>query len=120
MTTVTSPTAELAPNLQVEFRRKAQALQMLPGVAVQALEIARDPECTIREFVAVVERDAKLAAEGLRRAGKTITRSGFVTAMDELRGYNLGGVTASFGHGAASASKFVELTLIGSQGRLIK
>lgn len=64
--------------------------------------------------------NAKLAAEGLRRAGKTITRASFVAAMDELRGYNLGGITASFGQGATSASKFVELTLIGSQGRLIK
>lgn len=64
--------------------------------------------------------NAKLVAEGLRRAGKTITRSSFVAAMDEMRGYNLGGITASFGQGGVSASKFVELTLIGTQGRLIK
>lgn len=64
--------------------------------------------------------DAKLVAEGLRRAGKSLTRASFVAAMDELRAYNLGGVTATFGQGGASGSKFVELTLIGSQGRLIK
>lgn len=64
--------------------------------------------------------NAKLVAEGLRRAGKSITRSSFAAAMDELRGYNLGGVTATFGQGGVSASKFVELTLIGTQGRLIK
>jgi HD-like signal output (HDOD) protein len=76
MTTATSPTTELAPNLQVEFRRKAQALQMLPGVAVQALEIARDPECTIREFVAVVERDAKLAADILAMSNSVMFSAG--------------------------------------------
>ncbi|MDT8989307.1 ABC transporter substrate-binding protein [Curvibacter sp. APW13] len=64
--------------------------------------------------------NAKLAAEGLRRAGKNLSRSSFVAAMEEMRGLNLGGVTVSFGQGAASGSKFVELTLIGSQGRLIK
>lgn len=64
--------------------------------------------------------NAKLMAEGLRRAGKSLTRSSFVAALDELRGYNLGGVSASFGQGATSASKFVELTMIGTQGRLIK
>lgn len=64
--------------------------------------------------------NAKLVAEGLRRAGKSITRASFVAAMDELRAYNLGGITATFGQGATSGSKFVELTLIGSQGRLIK
>lgn len=64
--------------------------------------------------------NAKLAAEGLRRAGKSITRSGFVSALDDMRGFNLGGVVASFGQGGTSGSKFVELTMIGSQGRLIK
>lgn len=64
--------------------------------------------------------NAKLAAEGLRRAGKSITRSSFSAALDDMRGYNLGGITTTFGQGGVSGSKFVELTLIGSQGRLIK
>ena len=49
---------------------------MLPGVAVQALEIARDPECTIREFVAVVERDAKLAADILAMSNSVMFSAG--------------------------------------------
>lgn len=76
MSTATLPTSELDPKLQAEFRRKAQALQMLPGVAVQALEIARDPECTIREFVAVVERDAKLAADILAMSNSVMFSAG--------------------------------------------
>ena len=70
------PTTELDPKLQAEFRQKAQALQMLPGVAVQALEIARDPECTIRDFVAVVERDAKLAADILAMSNSVMFSAG--------------------------------------------
>lgn len=64
--------------------------------------------------------NAKLVAEGLRRAGKSITRSNVVSALEDMRAYNLGGITATFGQGAASASKFVELTMIGTQGRLIR
>lgn len=70
------PTTELDPKLQAEFRQKAQALQMLPGVAVQALEIARDPECTIPDFVAVVERDAKLAADILAMSNSVMFSAG--------------------------------------------
>jgi len=64
--------------------------------------------------------DAKVAAEGLRRTGRTPTRAGLVSAMDGMRHYNLGGMEVSFGNGAASGSKFVELTLINAQGKLIK
>lgn len=64
--------------------------------------------------------DAKVTAEGLRRAGRTPTRAGLVSAMDAMRNYNLGGMEVSFGKGAASGSKFVELTLINAQGKLIK
>ena len=64
--------------------------------------------------------NAKVAAEGLRRAGRTPTRSALVSAMDDMRNYNLGGLEVSFGKGATSGSKFVELTLINAQGKLIK
>ena len=40
--------------------------------------------------------------------------------MDDMRNFNLGGMEVSFGKGAASGSKFVELTLINAQGKLIK
>ncbi len=49
---------------------------MLPGVAVQALEVARDPECSLSEFVAVVERDAKLASDILRLSNSAMFSNG--------------------------------------------
>lgn len=64
--------------------------------------------------------DAKLVSEGLRRAGRNLTRSGLVAAMDGMRNYNLGGLDVSFGQGAASGSRFVELTMVNAQGKLIK
>ena len=64
--------------------------------------------------------NARVVAEALRRAGKNLTRGSFMAAMDSIKGLNLGGMDVSFGNGAASGSHFVELTLVGSQGRLIK
>ena len=47
-------------------------------------------------------------------------RAGLVSALDSMRNYNVGGLEVSFGQGAASGSRFVELTMINSQGKLIK
>jgi ABC-type branched-subunit amino acid transport system substrate-binding protein len=64
--------------------------------------------------------NAKVTAEGLRRAGQKLTRAGLMSAMDSMRGYNLGGMDVTFGQGAASGSRFVELTMVNAQGKLIK
>lgn len=64
--------------------------------------------------------NAKVVTEGLRRAGRNLTRPGLVSAMDGIRNYNLGGMEVSFGHGAVSGSRFVELTMVNAQGKLIK
>ncbi len=64
--------------------------------------------------------NAKVVAEGLRRAGRALTRAALVSALDTMRGYNTGGLEVSFGQGGASGSRFVELTMVNGQGKLIK
>lgn len=64
--------------------------------------------------------DAKVATEGLRRAGKDLTRESLIKAMQSIQSYDVGGLEISFNKGAGSASKFVELTVINSQGKLVK
>jgi branched-chain amino acid transport system substrate-binding protein len=64
--------------------------------------------------------NAKVVAEGLRRAGSSPTRASLVAALDAMRGYNLGGMEVAFGQGASSGSRFIELTMINTQGKLIK
>jgi branched-chain amino acid transport system substrate-binding protein len=64
--------------------------------------------------------NAKVTAEGLRRAGRNLTRPGFIAAMETLRKYDLGGMEVSFGQGAASGSRLVELTMISADGRMIR
>ncbi|WP_437228091.1 HDOD domain-containing protein [Planctomicrobium sp. SH661] len=43
-------------------------VQMLPAIAHQAMELMKDPDCTIRELTRIIEQDLKLAAEMLRIA----------------------------------------------------
>lgn len=64
--------------------------------------------------------NAKVAAEGLKRAGRTPTREALVAAMQSIKGLDLGGMELNFSRGGSSASKFVELTVINHQGRLVK
>lgn len=64
--------------------------------------------------------NAKVMAEGLKRAGKNLTRASFTSAMEGLKGFNAGGIELNFSHGAASGSRLVDLTMISAQGRLIR
>ncbi len=64
--------------------------------------------------------NARVVAEGLRRAGRNLTRESLVNALQSINRMDMGGMEISFGKSAASASKFVELTVINSQGRLVK
>ncbi len=64
--------------------------------------------------------NAKVVTEGLRRAGRAPTRASLVSALEGMSNYNLGGLVVSFGQGASSGSRFVELTMVNAQGKLIK
>lgn len=64
--------------------------------------------------------NAKVTVEALRRAGRNLNRAALVAALDSMRAYNLGGLEVSFGQGAVSGSRFIELTMINGQGKLIK
>lgn len=64
--------------------------------------------------------NAKVTVEALRRAGRNLNRAALVAALDGMRAYNLGGLEVSFGQGAVSGSRFIELTMINGQGKLIK
>ena len=76
MSESTAVTTELSPHLRVEFARRAQSLQMLPTVAIQALDIAKNPDCSMREFVSVIERDAKLATDILGMSNSSMFWTG--------------------------------------------
>ncbi|HET7765365.1 MAG TPA: ABC transporter substrate-binding protein [Burkholderiales bacterium] len=62
----------------------------------------------------------KVVVEGLRRAGKDLTREKLVTALESMSNVDLGDFVVSFSPGSHSGSKFVDLTMIGRAGKFVK
>jgi branched-chain amino acid transport system substrate-binding protein len=63
---------------------------------------------------------AKVMVEGLRRAGKNLTREGFVDAMEKMQDVDLGGFFVSYSPKSHTGSKFVDLTIIGRDGKFLR
>jgi ABC-type branched-subunit amino acid transport system substrate-binding protein len=63
---------------------------------------------------------AKVLVEALRRAGPKPTRAAVIQALESLHPYDLGGFDVSFGPHNRVGSHFVEVTVIGSNGKLLK
>lgn len=61
---------------------------------------------------------AKAFTEGVKRAGRNLTRENFVDAMSSLQKYNLGGFVLNFGTQQRVGSSFVELTLLTEDGKV--
>jgi len=70
---------------------------------------------SIEGFVA-----AKTFVEGLRRAGRDLTRDRFVAALEGMRNVDLGGFIVQFSPENHVGSKFVEMTIINSRGVVIR
>src|SRR5688572_29505164 len=64
--------------------------------------------------------NAKVMVEGLRRAGKNLTREGFVDAMEKMNDVDLGGFFVSYSPTSHVGSKFVDLTIIGRDGKFLR
>lgn len=63
---------------------------------------------------------AKVFTEGLRKAGKNPTRESFVTALESLRDYNLGGFTVNYSGKSHEGSRYTDLTIIGRGGKFVR
>jgi len=63
---------------------------------------------------------AKILVEALRRAGPTPTRAKVLHALESLHNFDLGGIVMGFSPTNRVGSHFIELTVIGAQGKLFK
>ena len=61
---------------------------------------------------------AKVFAEAARRAGKGMTREGFLGAIQGMQALNIGGMTFDFGSQKNVGSRFVEMTMLTEDGRV--
>ncbi|MBU4519846.1 MAG: ABC transporter substrate-binding protein [Gammaproteobacteria bacterium] len=92
------------------------ATQAISGEYLAALKDKRGvvPNYSgIEGFVA-----AKVFAEGVRRAGRNLTREGFIAAVQGMQNLQLGGFTVDFGPKKHTGSRFVELTMLTEDGRV--
>jgi len=70
---------------------------------------------TLEGFIA-----AKVTVEGLRRAGRNLTREKFVTALESLNRYDVGGAEVTYGPGVRTGMTYVDLTVIGHNGKFFR
>jgi branched-chain amino acid transport system substrate-binding protein len=61
---------------------------------------------------------AKAFTEGLRRAGRNLSRESFVDAMESIQKWNMGGFLVDFGPRRRVGSRFVEMTLLTGDGKV--
>jgi ABC-type branched-subunit amino acid transport system substrate-binding protein len=63
---------------------------------------------------------AKVMVEGLRRAGRNLTREGLVDAMEKMQDVDVGGFYISYSPKNHTGSKFVDLTIIARDGKFMR
>jgi branched-chain amino acid transport system substrate-binding protein len=63
---------------------------------------------------------ARVFVEGLKRAGRDLTREKFVGALETMGNYDVGGFNVNFSPSNHVGSKFVEMTIINSNGQVIR
>ena len=62
---------------------------------------------------------AKTMVEAIRRAGRDLTREKLVAALEGMQNYDAGGYKLSYSAASHNGSRFVDLTVIGSQGKVL-
>lgn len=63
---------------------------------------------------------AKVMTEGLRRAGRELSRERFIAAMEGMTNVDVGGFGIAFSPTNHNASRFVDLAMIGRDGKFLR
>ena len=63
---------------------------------------------------------ARILVEGLKRTGKAPTRAGLIATLEGMKGYDLGGDIVNFTADDHVGRRFVELTIVGRDGRFLR
>ncbi|HVZ45832.1 MAG TPA: ABC transporter substrate-binding protein [Ramlibacter sp.] len=82
---------------------------------------AKNPDLTQHMSFATIEGfiAAKVIVEAMRRAGsRTLTREAFISGLNSLDRLDLGGYAVSYRGGNRTGSRFVELSIVSSTGRI--
>ncbi|MFZ6655520.1 ABC transporter substrate-binding protein [Undibacterium sp. TJN19] len=82
--------------------------------------IAKDAGVTVSYAAMEGFVSAKVLVEGLRRSGKTPTREGLIRGLESMHKADLGGLTVTYSDHDHSGSEFVDLTIIGRDGKFVR
>jgi ABC-type branched-subunit amino acid transport system substrate-binding protein len=63
---------------------------------------------------------AKVLVEGLRRAGRKLTRESFLAALEGMRGFDVGGLKVDYAANDHTGLEYVELSMIGRKGDFVQ
>lgn len=103
--------------------------QVFPNIRNTSLPIVRQYQDDLRahgekeqkaslfQFEAYIT--TKVLIEGLKRAGKDVSREKLVAALDGMGKYDLGGFSVGFAHGKHNGSSFVDMSIIGRDCQLM-
>ena len=64
--------------------------------------------------------NAKLMVEAIKHTGKDLTREKLVTALESVSDLDLGGFHVAYSPGNHNGSRYVDLTVIGNNGRVLR
>lgn len=102
--------------------------QVVPSPFQSALPVVRDYQ---RHMAAMGEKEidfssmegyliARVVTEGLRRAGRGLTRESFVAGLESLYEFDIGGFRITFTPQNHEGSRFTELTMISRGGKFVR
>ncbi|MDP2064956.1 MAG: ABC transporter substrate-binding protein [Burkholderiaceae bacterium] len=102
--------------------------QVVPFPYVASSQIVRDYQ---QHMTAAGDKDfdfssmegyltARVLTEGLRRAGRTLTRDSLIAGLESMREVNLGGFMVNYSAKNHMGSGYTDLTLIGRDGRFVR
>lgn len=90
----------------------SEFLEALKAVSTTNKEVTANYS-SMEGFVA-----AKIFAEALRRAGRNATRESFISSIQAIQNFQMGGFNVNFGPNQHTASKYVDLTVLTDDGRV--
>ena len=90
-------------------------------IAVQMQKLAKEtPNAVVSHQAMEGFAAAKVLVEGLKRGGKKLTRESFIAGLNDLKGYDLGGMKLDFSPSDHTGTEFVELSIVGRRGDFVQ
>jgi ABC-type branched-subunit amino acid transport system substrate-binding protein len=91
------------------------------GLALQMKKMSRDSTPIALSHQAMEGfASAKILVEGLKRAGKNPTRASFLAGLEQLRDFDLGGLSVSYSPSDHTGTEYVELSMITRNGEFLQ